>query len=365
MPSWLQTCAELLQAREPVALVTVAGVRGSAPRETGARMLVTRTQSIGTIGGGRLEHDCTRMACELLRAPAGQRSREHRFTLGPDCGQCCGGVVEVFFERLTDTDTNWITAAADAFQAGRTLTRISLRRHETNAGRFVAAGSDVLYTSGEFSADADYQAAARALHGDRDVTRLDALAVTATLRAPVLIDRTTPERWPVLVFGAGHVGTALAEMLALTPADLMLYDSRPEYVAAALARGLPGRPLTAPAEVIAAAPENTSFVVMTHDHALDLELVSLILNRGGFQYCGLIGSGAKRRRFLQRLRQAGLSDRALAALTCPIGGTDIDGRQPWQIAIAVSAELVSVQSQRDSATVSVDRSTSGARPRDV
>src|SRR5690606_32252922 len=82
-------------------LVTVLSVRGSAPREPGAKMLVDLEGIAGTIGGGVLEHRCAKLACEVLKAagegPVGARVFTHKFPLGPGMGQCCGGVVEVLF----------------------------------------------------------------------------------------------------------------------------------------------------------------------------------------------------------------------------------------------------------------------------
>ena len=100
MNEWIESLTDLTAAGEPVVIVTVAGIRGSAPREVGARMLVTETETIGTIGGGQLEYQCTRRAVERLS----RRSTTDvpRFPLGPSMGQCCGGVVEI----LTSPDGN-------------------------------------------------------------------------------------------------------------------------------------------------------------------------------------------------------------------------------------------------------------------
>ena len=96
MSGWVDDLAEVLDRGAPCVLVTVSGVRGSAPREPGAKMIVTASESIGTIGGGQLEYQCTQIAAEAL--PNGQQKSAaftRRFPLGTNCGQCCGGVVEV------------------------------------------------------------------------------------------------------------------------------------------------------------------------------------------------------------------------------------------------------------------------------
>lgn len=99
MTQWRRQARELLASGEPLVLVRVSGVRGSTPREVGAAMLVGRHATLGTIGGGQLEYRCTGLAADMLaRDPRGEFTR--RFPLGADCGQCCGGVVDVTFEDL-------------------------------------------------------------------------------------------------------------------------------------------------------------------------------------------------------------------------------------------------------------------------
>jgi len=82
--------------------VVVAETRGSTPRETGAFMLVTETTQTGTIGGGDLEFQCLEHARLILRGEAVREDR--RFTLGPESGQCCGGVAVIRYEPVFDLD---------------------------------------------------------------------------------------------------------------------------------------------------------------------------------------------------------------------------------------------------------------------
>jgi len=95
MNEWIDELADLCAADEAAVLVTVAGVRGSAPREIGAKMIVTANETIGTIGGGQLEYQCTRVAVGLLKET---QLLLRSFPLGSSMGQCCGGVVEILFE---------------------------------------------------------------------------------------------------------------------------------------------------------------------------------------------------------------------------------------------------------------------------
>ncbi|MEO3689844.1 xanthine dehydrogenase accessory protein XdhC [Roseateles paludis] len=81
----------------PVVLVTVARVEGSGPREVGAWMAVSGTETRGTVGGGHLEFDAIARARAALAGDA--LDEEVRYPLGPSLGQCCGGVVWLRFER--------------------------------------------------------------------------------------------------------------------------------------------------------------------------------------------------------------------------------------------------------------------------
>ena len=92
-------------ALEPAVLVSVASTEGSAPRETGAWMAVFAHAQVGTIGGGHVEFEAIARANAQLAgaAPPGDGAVQ-RFALGPALGQCCGGVMQLRFERVTAAD---------------------------------------------------------------------------------------------------------------------------------------------------------------------------------------------------------------------------------------------------------------------
>ena len=102
---WIDELCDLSAADEPAVLVTVAGIKGSAPREVGAKMIVTSRETIGTIGGGQLEYQCTRVAVGLL---GDEQMLLRSFPLGAAMGQCCGGVVEILFEPLGTGMPAWL-----------------------------------------------------------------------------------------------------------------------------------------------------------------------------------------------------------------------------------------------------------------
>ena len=106
MNEWIDELSDLTAAGERVVLVTVAGIRGSAPREVGAKMIVSAGETFGTIGGGQLEYQCTRIACDMLGDDETPALR--KFPLGSTMGQCCGGVVDILFEPIASELPSWL-----------------------------------------------------------------------------------------------------------------------------------------------------------------------------------------------------------------------------------------------------------------
>lgn len=143
------------------------------------------------------------------------------------------------------------------------------------------------------------------------------------------------------LYGAGHVGRAIARLLETLPCTVQWIDERegefPATPSAASVQRLCIEPLEAE---VAQAPPGAFYLVLTHSHALDLAITEAILRRGDFGFLGLIGSATKRASFLRRFRQRGIGEPALARLTCPIGVAGIAGKQPEVIAVAVVAQLL-------------------------
>jgi xanthine dehydrogenase accessory factor len=169
------------------------------------------------------------------------------------------------------------------------------------------------------------------------LTAVDA-GLATTLRRR--LDAERDSRPQVLIFGAGHVGRALAAALRLLPVRPILIDQRAEELALADPQ-VETRRSPLPETEVDAAPAGSAFVVLTHDHALDFLIADAALARSDAAYVGLIGSQTKRARFAAWRRRNGLRGAAaLGALTCPIGGPSGDKR-PAVIAAMTAAEIVS------------------------
>lgn len=247
--TWMDAIARLRDSAEPYVLITVVGVQGSTPRESGSKMLVTAETTVDTIGGGHLEFAAIEHARKLLLAGQDAQALEH-FPLGPRLGQCCGGRASLLFEC------------------------------------FAARGPQVL------------------------------------------------------LFGAGHVGRALAPLLAGLPLRLEWVDSRAAEFPQTVPEGVRMRLLDEPEDAVSEAPPGSYFLVMTHNHPLDYALAEAVLKRGDAGFLGMIGSRTKAQRFQMRLEQRGYPPEVIAQLHCPIGLAEVPGKRPLEVAISIAAQVI-------------------------
>lgn len=165
-------------------------------------------------------------------------------------------------------------------------------------------------------------------------------ADAAALAAIEMREREEQADWPQLfVFGAGHVGTALARALNPLPVIVTVIETRESYLA-----GLPDRMRALasadPAAEVRTAPEHAAYVVTTHSHQLDYEITEAALARGDAAYVGMIGSATKRARFGRWFVARGGEAARLATLVCPIGGQGVRDKRPAVIAAFVVAEVL-------------------------
>lgn len=229
--------------------VRVAATKGSVPREVGAMMRVFAKGQDGTIGGGALEWEAARVAREMLaRGSEGRRV----MPLGPDLGQCCGGVVTLEF---------------------------------------------------------------------------------------VLSEPAAEPPGTLWIWGAGHVGRAVAAVLApMGQYVITLVDTAADRFPASLPDGVAPLVAVDPVRALAHAPKDAAHLIMTYSHEIDLALCDGLL-RHGFDTVGLIGSATKWARFQRRLHALGHSADEIARITCPIGDPTL-GKHPQAIAIGVAMTML-------------------------
>lgn len=146
---------------------------------------------------------------------------------------------------------------------------------------------------------------------------------------------------PVAIFGAGHVGKALARALAPLPLTLRIIDTRPDAIGM-LGRDLPGETMDHPEHALADLPPHAAIVIVTHSHTLDFIIGEAALSRGDLAYVGMIGSATKRAHFRSWLVQRGHAPDFIAPLILPIGGALLRDKRPEVIAALTAAEIATV-----------------------
>ncbi|MXQ08408.1 xanthine dehydrogenase accessory protein XdhC [Alphaproteobacteria bacterium GH1-50] len=299
-------------AEGPVARILVVETRGSVPRSAGTSMLVGPDWTEGTIGGGALEFAAIENARKVLAAG---KDQVERHPLGPALGQCCGGAVTLLTEVWSETRLNDISEGdiiarpAPGGSAERPLT-VTRLLSEARSGR-------------------------------RNVT-------TRLIDGWIVEPVARPER-AIWIWGAGHVGRALVNVLAPLPAlSLTWADSGEDRFPDTVPHGIQTLTAANPADLVPLAPSHAEHYVLTYSHALDLEICHRVLGRP-FAFLGLIGSDTKRARFRSRLAALGHTPAQIDRMICPIGDPFL-GKHPQEIALGVGAEILA-RGQGDTAMI--------------
>ena len=306
------TCfQQLAQALDygPAVLATVVGIRGSVPREVGARLIVdVNGQAFNTIGGGAGEAKVLLQAREILKTGAKQfveidlSGAPQRQTQG-----VCGGHMQVWLER-------WQGEAAKGL-AQQILQRLQAGQAVTLVTPFAQDGTPYLV--------------------ENTVQTDAAIAFVETLQPPPTL----------LIVGAGHVGIQLAKVAHLVGFQIAVQDDRPEWANADY------YPQASPILVEGIESAIASFshhqnlyaALATRGYTYDLEALQALLKRPiPCRYIGMIGSEKRVRQVYGAIAQTGIPKEKLAAIYGPIG-LDIGALTPEEIAVSIGAELIMVQ----------------------
>ncbi len=311
MSKVLEQLAAALRRGETATLVTVVMAKGSGPRNPGAHMLVLADGSIsGTVGGGELEWQAIEEA--KSNTPGVWRKD---FVLGPDLGQCCGGRMTLQFELcLPEQLPTWQALLQDP---------------------------EALYWT-VFDQDSN-EIVRRKPSPELLATLSEDLSLFYPIDHNSYLERFAEKRMPLFLFGAGHIGKALTMSLAALPIKVTWLDNRPEIFPSLMPRSIATKAFTSAPQELDALPEKSAVLVMTHDHALDLEICLSALQNSSCMFLGLIGSSTKRTRFINRLSAAGLTKSQLDKFQCPIGVGGITSKEPTSIAASVAAQLLQLR----------------------
>ncbi|WP_137136170.1 xanthine dehydrogenase accessory protein XdhC [Rhizobium sp. FKY42] len=149
----------------------------------------------------------------------------------------------------------------------------------------------------------------------------------------------------VLLFGAGHVGKALALALSPLPFQVTVVETRAEALEE-LPPNISSRHMAMPESLIKDLPAGTAVIILTHDHALDFLIAKEALARNDLAYVGMIGSSTKRATFKSWLQRETDGTVSAEKLVLPIGGTMVRDKRPAVIAALVAAELLETYGRR-------------------
>lgn len=310
MNSKVQSLKAFLASAHRVALVEVAGTKGSTPREKGAFMLVSASAIFGTIGGGQLEYMAIDKARQMLASSPSP-------LWGGSAGKAGRGGGAAFEGPPPRT-----TASSDPPHKGEgEEARIEV--DEVRATLDVPLGPEIGQCCG----------------GRVEVLiRLVDAALAADLIAAAQAEQAHLPH--VYIFGGGHVGQALASTIALLPVHGVVIETRAEAL-----EGMPEtvetRLTPMPEAEVRNAPAGTVFAILTHDHALDFLIVAEALKRDDTAYVGMIGSKTKKATFKNWfLKSADGSEAEFARLVSPIGGDAVKDKRPQVIAALAAAEIM-------------------------
>ncbi|GAB7051889.1 XdhC family protein [Catenuloplanes indicus] len=298
----LELAPALAGSTEPFAAATVVSVRGSAPRQPGASLVVTADGAmLGNVSGGCVDAEVYQACQEMLTGDAAPRVL--RFGYGDDTGLAagltCGGTIELILRRY-DLGAEPELAAALAAAA----------RDEPVVLSTVVRGPD-----------------------------LGRVTVRAEDGPGVLVERHAPAP-RLLVFGAIDHAAALAQVGAFLGYRVTVCDARATFATAERFPHAAEVVVDWPHRYLAAqrVDARTAICVLTHDPRFDVPLLTAAL-RLPVAYVGAMGSRRTHEDRLTRLRAAGLTDAELGRLHSPIG-LDLGARTPPEIALSIAAEIV-------------------------
>ncbi|MDA9710926.1 xanthine dehydrogenase accessory protein XdhC [Luminiphilus sp.] len=159
-------------------------------------------------------------------------------------------------------------------------------------------------------------------------------------RVNLLFECFMPTKLQVMLFGAGHVGQSLAPLLTGLPLVVHWVDSRMAELEPPANSRIRFIDSEQPASEVAAMPPDSAYIIMTHNHQVDYEVLRAVLDRQDADFIGLIGSQTKWRRFQMRLEHQGYAAETYKDVHCPIGLSEVRGKRPQEVAISIAAQLI-------------------------
>jgi xanthine dehydrogenase accessory factor len=340
--------AGYLRSGETVAVATVIEVRGSVPREVGAKMIIHPLgRHFGTVGGGCGEADVIRAALDVIQT--GQPAIVH-VDLTEDVSMqtlgVCGGIMEVFVEQVAPASQEGAVSAVEKVAA----LRESISNREPVALATVVRGPDagcqavvwldrpiMGFLGAGPEAERVIAGAQQALRDRQHRLLRYPDAETAMF---VEVQRRAPE---LVIVGAGHIALPLAQMAGLCDFSVTVLDDRPSFadpLRFPTARRVIAAPLREAVRELSI-DADTYIVLVTRGHAHDVDCLLEVLDRPA-GYIGMIGSQRRVDAVFQLLEEEMGIDRVrFERVYAPIG-IAIGAHTPAEIAVCILAELINV-----------------------
>jgi xanthine dehydrogenase accessory factor len=345
---------EAWRAGRPVAVGTVVATFRSAPRPPGAAMLVTEDgEAVGSVSGGCVEGAVYELGERVLES--GEPVLE-RYGVSDDdafaVGLTCGGILDIFVERVDAASYPELGAVADDIENGRAVAVATVLEHpdtERVGRRMIVRPDDRSGSIGSERADDAVTDDVRGLlaagrtetltYGPDGQRRGEGMRVFVSSFAPA------PR---MLVFGAIDFAAAVARMGSFLGYQVTVCDARPVFATATRFPGAdevivdwPHRYLQA--EVDAGRIDGrTVLAVLTHDPKFDVPLLEVALRLPEVAYIGAMGSRRTHDDRLKRLREAGVTEEEIARMSSPIG-LDLGARTPEETAVSIAAEIIALR----------------------
>ena len=345
------------RAGRPAAMATVVATWRSAPRQAGAAMLVGPDgEAVGSVSGGCVEGAVYELGQDVMGSgtPALQRygvSDDDAFAVG----LTCGGILDVFVERVDPQSFPELGQVADDIASGRPVAVCTVIEHPDAAvlGRrlVVRAEDDPEPVVGDLGSTRAHDAVADDARGLLAAGRTETLTYGPDgerrgegMRVFVASYAPKPR---MIVFGAIDFAAAVARMGTFLGYHVTVCDARPVFAtrsrfpdADEVVVQWPHQYLRAEADA-GRVDERTVLAVLTHDPKFDVPVLEVAL-RLPVAYVGAMGSRRTHDDRLARLRDAGLGEDELARLSSPIG-LDLGARTPEETAVSVAAEIVQLR----------------------
>lgn len=322
----------LLEAGHSVALITIIDKKGSAPRLPGSKMIVREDGStLGTIGGGKMEHEACAVAQKVLSQGAALLTEfdMRGGATGEDADMICGGIQLLLVERIDPPMATMFAQALDCMlDSGRGLWCIDISDSKKPLRSFVDLRKPML-TSG-----LNYDAIVRS-----GVTR------QVSVHGRQLVIDPLPKSGTLILVGGGHVSREVAMLASYVEFEVQVFDDREAFCDA---ERFPMARIHHVCEGFrdifqdVTMDEDCYVLIITRGHGSDQDVLAQAL-RTSARYIGMMGSSRKRDTCYRNLTEQGFGETDFSRVHCPVG-LSIGSETPKEIAVSIIAELIQARS---------------------